>query len=333
MSSLSKTHPNNHHGKKCKHFLDIRDLSKKDLQDMVVLGKQMKDMQENRKYPLHPTAPLKGKNVALIFSKPSTRTRVSFEVGIRQLGGDSVVLSTDTMQIGRGETIADTARVLSRFVDAMVLRTGCTNDLLGLAELSSVPVINGLTPTSHPSQIIADIMTFEEHRGSIKGKTLAWLGDGNNVASSLIEAATQFEFTLNLATPHAFSPSQEVLDWAKANGGNINVTTDPKEAVRNADAIVTDTWVSMSDSDDEKQVRLKALAPYQVNADLMKLAASDAIFLHCLPAHIGEEVTEEVFESKQSVVFDEAENRLHAHKAILIWAMMDDDWRQYGSGK
>ncbi|MDI2112281.1 ornithine carbamoyltransferase [Commensalibacter nepenthis] len=331
MSPLSKPHQNNQHSAKYKHFLDIRDLSKQDLQDMIILGKQMKDMQANRKYPLHPAAPLKGKNIALIFSKPSTRTRVSFEVGIRQLGGDSVVLSTDSMQIGRGETIADTARVLSRFVDAMILRTGCTDDLVGLAELSSVPVINGLTPTSHPSQIIADIMTFEEHKGPIKGRTLAWLGDGNNVASSLIEAATQFEFTLNLATPHAFSPSQEVLEWAKANGGNIHVTTDPKEAVRNVDAIVTDTWVSMSDSDDEKQVRLKALAPYQVNTELMKLAASDAIFLHCLPAHIGEEVTEEVFESKQSVVFDEAENRLHAHKAILIWSMMGDDWRQYGS--
>ncbi|EUK18323.1 ornithine carbamoyltransferase [Commensalibacter papalotli (ex Servin-Garciduenas et al. 2014)] len=331
MSSLSNSQKNSAQDKKYKHFLDIRDLSKQDLQDMIILGKQMKDMQENRKYPLHPAAPLQGKNVALIFSKPSTRTRVSFEVGIHQLGGHSVVLSTDSMQIGRGETIADTARVLSRFVDAMVLRTGCTDDLLGLAELSSVPVINGLTPTSHPSQIIADIMTFEDHKGSIKGRTLAWLGDGNNVASSLIEAATQFEFALNLATPTNYAPSKEVLEWASKNGGKINVTNDPKEAVRNADAVVTDTWVSMSDSDNEKQARLKALGPYQVNRELMNLAAKDAIFLHCLPAHIGEEVTEEVFESSQSVVFDEAENRLHAHKAILIWSMMGNDWRSYGS--
>lgn len=331
MSSLSNSQKNNAQVKKNKHFLDIRDLSKQDLQDMILLGKQMKDMQESRKYPLHPASPLKGKNIALIFSKPSTRTRVSFEVGIHQLGGHSVVLSTDSMQIGRGETIADTARVLSRFVDAMVLRTGCTDDLLGLAELSSVPVINGLTPTSHPSQIIADIMTFEEHKGSIKGRTIAWLGDGNNVASSLIEAATQFEFTLNLATPQNYAPSKDVLEWASQNGGKINITNDPKEAVRNADAVVTDTWVSMSDSNDEKQARLKALSPYQVNRELMNLAATDAIFLHCLPAHIGEEVTEDVFESSQSVVFDEAENRLHAHKAILIWSMMGNDWRSYGS--
>ncbi|MDI2090543.1 ornithine carbamoyltransferase [Commensalibacter oyaizuii] len=317
--------------KSCKNFLDLSGVSKQDLHDIITLGKQMKALQEERKYPLHPAEPLKGKTIALIFSKPSTRTRVSFEVGIRQLGGNPIVLSTDTMQIGRGETIADTARVLSRFVDCMVLRTGCTNDLLELAELSSVPVINGLTPASHPAQVMADIMTFEEHKGPIKGRTVAWLGDGNNVANSFIEAAAQFEFTLNLATPTNFQPSKQVLAWAQQQGAKIHLISSPHEAVKNADAVVTDTWVSMSDNEDEKLARLKALQPYQVNKELMSCAAKDAIFLHCLPAHIGEEVTEEVFESKQSVVFDEAENRLHAHKAILIWALMGDDWQKYGS--
>lgn len=314
-----------------KHFLDLKDLNKEDLRDIITLGKQAKAMQENRKYPSHPAQPLKGRSIALIFSKPSTRTRVSFEVGIRQLGGNPVVLSTSSMQIGRGETIADTARVLSRFVDGMVLRTGCTNDLVELANLSSVPVINGLTPNSHPCQVMADVMTFEEHKGPIKDRTIAWIGDGNNVANSFIEAATQFDFTLKLATPPNLLPSKQVLTWAKKRGATIHLTTNPQEAVQNADCIVTDTWVSMSDNETEKQQRLQTLQPYQVNRDLMNLAAPDAIFMHCLPAHIGEEVTEDVFESKQSVVFDEAENRLHAQKAILIWTLMGNNWRSYGS--
>lgn len=319
------------HSNKIKHFLELSDLDKQDLRNIITLATQVKAMQENRKYPSHPAQPLKGRSVALIFSKPSTRTRVSFEVGIHQLGGNPIVLSTNTMQIDRGETITDTARVLSRFVDGIVLRTGCTEHLTELARLSSVPVINGLTPASHPGQVMADIITFEEHKGPIKGRTIAWVGDGNNVANSFIEAATQFEFTLKLATPPNLLPSETVLTWAKNKGANIQLLTDPKEAVKNADCIVTDTWVSMSDNDSEKQLRLQALQPYQVNRDLMKLAAPDAIFMHCLPAHIGEEVTAEVFESNQSVVFDEAENRLHAHKAILIWALMGDNWRDYGS--
>lgn len=317
--------------KKIKHFLELKDISKQNLRDIITLASQIKGMQEDRKYPSHPAQPLKGRSIALIFSKPSTRTRVSFEVGIHQLGGNPIVLSTSTMQIDRGETIADTARVLSRFVDGIVLRTGCTEHLTELAQLSSVPVINGLTPASHPGQVMADVMTFEEHKGPIKGRVIAWVGDGNNVANSFIEAAAQFDFTLKLATPRDLLPSKTILSWAKEMGADIQLTTDPKKAVKDADCIVTDTWVSMSDNDSEKQQRLKLLHPYQVNLDLMKLAAHDAIFMHCLPAHIGEEVTAEVFESKQSVVFDEAENRLHAHKAILIWALMGDNWRDYGS--
>lgn len=311
-----------------KHFLNISDLDSTTLRDIITLAKNMKAMQENRKFPLHPAEPLKGRMVALIFSKPSTRTRVSFEVGVKQLGGSAIVLSTHEMQIGRGETIQDTARVLSRFVDAIVLRTGSNDDLLELAHWSSVPVINGLTPFSHPSQVMADIITFEEHLGPIKGRTIAWVGDGNNVANSLIEAAAQFEFKIRLATPETLMPSEKVLQWAKNKGADILLTRNPKEAVSGADCVVTDTWVSMSDDDSEK--RLKILEPYRVNQALMALAAPNAIFMHCLPAHVGEEVTKDVFESARSVVFDEAENRLHAHKAMLIWCMMGDNWRQYG---
>ncbi|CAK7193392.1 Ornithine carbamoyltransferase, anabolic [Commensalibacter sp. Nvir] len=314
-----------------KHFLDLKDLSHSTLRGILTLAKQMKAMQKNRKYPLHPAKPLEGKTVALIFSKPSTRTRVSFEVGTFQLGGNPIVLSTDSMQIGRGETIADTARVLSRFVDGMVLRTGCTEDLLELAKFASVPVINGLTPASHPCQVLADVMTFEEHKGPIKNCTIAWLGDGNNVANSFIEAAAQFEFRINLATPPDFMPSKTVLEWAKKKGANIHLTTSPYEAVKNADAVLTDTWISMSDSKDGKQARLKNFSPYQVNEDLMKLAKPNALFMHCLPAHTGEEVTQAVFEGPQSVVFDEAENRLHAQKAILMWSLLSDDWQTYGN--
>ncbi len=324
-------HPTSIQIKRIKHFLELKDIDKQDLKDILTLGKQIKVMQEDRKYPSHPAQPLKGRSIALIFSKPSTRTRVSFEVGIHQLGGNPIVLSTNTMQIDRGETIADTARVLSRFVDGIVIRTGCTEHLTELAKLSSVPVINGLTPASHPGQVMADVMTFEEHKGPIKGRVIAWIGDGNNVANSFIEAATQFDFILKLATPSNYLPSKKVLAWAKSKGADIHLTTDPKEAAKNADCIVTDTWVSMSDNESEKQQRLNALPPYQVNQEIMRLAAPDAIFMHCLPAHIGQEVTANVFESSQSVVFDEAENRLHTHKAILIWALMGDNWRDYSS--
>jgi ornithine carbamoyltransferase len=322
-TALSMTEGNN-----LRHFLDIRDLDTRTLRQILDVSAGIKAMQKGRQRPLHPAAPLAGRTLGIILSKPSTRTRVSFEVGIRQLGGDAVVLTSAETQLGRGESVADTARVLSRFVDALVLRTGRTASLLELAQWSQVPVINGLTPDSHPVQILADILTFEEHRGPVKGRTFAWIGDGNNVATSLIEAATRFGFSLRLATPAAFAPKADIVAWARAQGGDIILTQDPKEAVSGADCILTDTWVSMSDEDAAERIAL--LEPYRVDASLMSLAAKDALFMHCLPAHIGEEVTAEVFESPASVVFDEAENRLHAQKGLMVWAMCGDDWQKYG---
>ncbi|MGE0415974.1 MAG: ornithine carbamoyltransferase [Acetobacteraceae bacterium] len=296
-----------------RHFLDLRDF------DTATL-RQMLDIAGNFKRAGGLTSrPLAGKTLALIFEKPSTRTRVSFEVGMRQLGGDVIVLSGAEMQLGRGETAADTARVLSRYVDAIMLRTSQTSKLLELAEFATVPVINGLTDTSHPCQLMADVMTFEEHRGPIAGQVVAWCGDGNNVARSWIEAAVRFGFTLRLATPDALRPPQELVDWALAQGGKIELTDDPAAAVAGARCVVTDTWVSMSDDPNENRHNL--LAPYRVTSALMAKAASDAIFMHCLPAHRGEEVTEDVIDGPQSVVFDEAENRLHAQKGILAWAL------------
>ncbi|MBB2166970.1 ornithine carbamoyltransferase [Gluconacetobacter aggeris] len=311
-----------------RHFLDLRDFDGATLRAILDLGSRIKRMQHGRARPLHPRLPLLGRTLGLMLSKPSTRTRVSFEVGMRQLGGEVILLSPADMQLGRGETIADTARVLSRFVDAIVLRTGNTTALRELAHWSSVPVINGLTPHSHPVQILADIMTFEEHRGPIAGRTIAWIGDGNNVATSFIEAARLFGFRLRLATPHRHAPSAEAVAWAREGGADITLTTDPREAVAGADCVVTDTWVSMSDSGSAQ--RLLDFDPYRVTAGLMALAASDALFMHCLPAHIGEEVTEDVFEGPRSVVFDEAENRLHAQKGLLVWALGGAQWQDYG---
>jgi len=264
---------------------------------------------------------LAGKNVALIFEKPSTRTRVSFEVAINDLGGDAIVLSSRDMQIGRGETIADTAHVLSRFVDGILLRTDSAAKLHELARHASVPVINGLTELSHPCQIMADILTFEEHRGPVAGQKIAWVGDGNNVAASFIEAAARFNFSLHLACPAGYWPRAEVLEWARAEGADVRIGIDPDEAAEGAACIVTDTWLSMSDSEDQAAARAQAFAPYQVTAALMAQAAPGAIFQHCLPAHRGEEVAADVIDGPASVVFDEAENRLHAQKAILAWCL------------
>ena len=263
--------------------------------------------------------PLAGKSVALIFEKPSTRTRVSFEVGVRQLGGEPVVLTGKEMQLGRGETIADTARVLSRFVDAIMLRTDAHEKLTEMAAYATVPVINGLTASSHPCQLMADVLTFEEHRGPIAGQIVAWCGDGNNVARSWIEAAARFGFILRLATPDALRPPEDVVAWARSEGARIELTDDPAAAVAGARCVVTDTWVSMSD--DPASNRHNLLAPFRVDEALMAKAAPDAIFMHCLPAHRGEEVTEGVIDGPQSVVFDEAENRLHAQKGVLAWAL------------
>ena len=236
---------------------------------------------------------------------------------MRELGGDTLVLTRGEMQLGRGETIADTARVLSRFVDAIMIRTLEHENVMELARHATVPVINGLTRKSHPTQVMADVLTFEEHRGPIKGRTVSWCGDGNNVLASWVHAAARLDFGLRIATPPELAPPRKLIDWAKTNNARIAVTSDPFEAVDSADAIITDCWVSMGDRDERRRHNL--LAPYQVNAKLMAAASRDAIFMHCLPAHRGEEVTDEVMDGPQSVVFDEAENRLHAQKGILSW--------------
>ncbi|MDF7674111.1 ornithine carbamoyltransferase [Acetobacteraceae bacterium ESL0709] len=305
-----------------RHFLDLKECSSADLRTILDLGARVKAMQEGRRHPLHPEQPLAGRTLGLIMAQPSTRTRVSFEVGMTQLGGAVTVLSPSDMQLGRGETIADTARVLSRFLDIIVLRTGHDANLRELATWSSVPVINGLTPVSHPIQILADVLTFEEHRGPITGRTLAWVGDGNNVATSLIEAAALLGFSLRLATPEGFEPSHHAVKWAREHGATIITTQDPLEAVKGADAVITDTWVSMGDTDADRRHRL--FRPYQVNDALMEHASKDALFMHCLPAHIGEEVSKDVFEGPHSVVFDEAENRLHSQKGLLLWCLGKD---------
>jgi len=268
-------------------------------------------------------APLAGRTLALLFEKPSTRTRVSFEVGMRQLGGHVTTLTDRDMQLGRGETVGDTARVLSRYVDCIMLRTDRVWKLKELAQYATVPVINGLTEASHPCQLMADIMTFEEHRGPIAGHRFAWLGDGNNVARSWIHAAVRFGFSLRLASPPSCQVPSELLGWAAREGGDVSLTPDPAEAVRDAAAVITDCFVSMSD--DPGRNSHAALAPYRVTSRLMAHAAPDALFMHCLPAHRGEEVEADVIDGRWSVVFDEAENRLHAQKGILLWAMEDKE--------
>jgi ornithine carbamoyltransferase len=295
-----------------RHFLDIRDHDSATLRAMLDTAARMKRGADTSR-------PLAGKTVALIFEKPSTRTRVSFEVGIRQLGGDVVMLSGSATQLDRGETVADTARVLSRYVDAIMYRTDDPAKMDEMSANATIPVINGLTAKSHPCQLMADVMTFEEHKGPIAGQVIAWCGDGNNVARSWIESAARFGFTLRLATPPELAPPAETVAWARALGARIELTSDPDVAVAGAACVVTDTWVSMSD--DPHANRHNLLLPYQVTERLMKLAAPDAIFMHCLPAHRGEEMTAEVIDGPQSVVFDEAENRLHAQKGILAWAL------------
>lgn len=262
-------------------------------------------------------APAKDRTLAMIFEKNSTRTRFSFDAAMRQLGGDVIISTASDMQLGRGETIEDTARVLSRMVDAIMLRANHHEDVERLALGSTVPVINGLSDKGHPCQIIADIMTFEEHRGPIAGKTLAWVGDGNNVCASFIHAAPKLGFQFNIAAPALYFP--DLMDLARAAGeqGRVHTTHDPREAVEGADGVIADTWVSMGDVDYDQ--RMAALEPYQVNGELMRLAKGDSVFLHCLPAHRGEEVTDEVIDGPQSLIWDEAENRIHAQKSILAW--------------
>ncbi len=302
---------------KPRHFLDLIDVAPSDLRGIIEDSRAMK---RRGRGPIDHT--VAGKILAMIFDKPSTRTRVSFDVAMRQLGGQTTVLTGQEMQLGRGETVADTARVLSRYVDAIMIRTLDHEMVMELARYATVPVINGLTQRSHPCQIMADVMTFEELRGPIRGRKVAWTGDSNNVLSSWMHAAYQFDFELSVATPAELAPKKSLLDWIRSSGAAIHLGEDPEAAVANADCVVTDTWVSMGDNGGERRHNL--LKPYQVNARLMEKARPDAIFMHCLPAHRGDEVTDEVIDGPQSVVFDEAENRLHAQKGILAWCLNTD---------
>jgi ornithine carbamoyltransferase len=294
-----------------RHFLDIDRYQTAELRDILDLGFAYKNGRRDR--------PLEGKTLAMIFEKPSTRTRVSFEVAMRQLGGDVIILNTADSQLGRGETVADTARVLSRYVDAIMIRTNHAEKLDDLARHATVPVINGLTDSSHPCQIMADVMTLQEKKGPVADTVVAWSGDGNNVAVSWIHAAIRFGFALRLACPEALQPPAAVFDWARREGGRVSLTAEPAEAVAGADCVVTDTWVSMGTEASVNRHNL--LAPYRVDERLMAGAKPDAIFMHCLPVKRGEEVTAGVVDGPQSVVWDEAENRLHVQKGILAWCL------------
>lgn len=303
-----------------RNFIDINTLDKSALRDILDRSGAAKKARAGWPKGRPDTdKPLEGYLLAMIFEKPSTRTRVSFDVAMRQLGGETLLLNGGEMQLGRGETVADTARVLSRYVDIIMLRTAEHEKMEELAEHASVPVINGLSDDGHPCQLMADVMTFEEHRGPIAGKRVAWIGDGNNMARSWIEATHRFDFELMLACPPELAPPARCIKEAVAAGGKVRLVHDAHEAAGNADAIVTDTWVSMGDKEAERRHNL--LAPYQVNASVMGTANEDALFLHCLPAHRGEEVTGDVIDGPQSVIFDEAENRLHAQKGILSWCL------------
>ena len=311
-----------------KHFLDLDQLDAGTLRGIVDAGHAYK---KARSGTFASRGPLAGKTLAMIFEKPSTRTRVSFEVGIRQLGGDAILLTPGNTQVGRGESIADTARTLSRYVDAIMMRTDSVERLQEMARYASVPVINGLTNRSHPCQALADVMTVEERRGKIAGTTVAWSGDGNNVAASWIHAAARFRFRMRLACPETMQPTPALLDWARTEGADIALTADPEAAVKGADVVVTDVWVSMHDEGNgagppgeraaAREKLHNQLTPYRVDERLMTLAKPDAIFMHCLPAHRGEEVTAAVIDGPQSAVWDEAENRLHVQKGILAWCM------------
>ncbi|MBX9589792.1 MAG: ornithine carbamoyltransferase [Hyphomonadaceae bacterium] len=302
-----------------RHFLDIDRIDARTLRRIIDMARIMK--KAGKRVP----AKLKPEGIAdavlmLIFEKPSTRTRVSFDVAMRQLGGQTLALNHTDLQIGRGEPISDTAKVLSRYVDAIMVRANKHETLTELAEHATVPVINGLTDRTHPCQIAADILTFEERLGPIKGRKVAWSGDGNNVAASWIQAAARLGFKLSLACPPQLNPERQILDWAKRHGGDIELTDDPEAAVAGADCVVTDTWVSMGQQEETRR-RKQLLAPYAVNARLMSKAARGAIFMHCLPAYRGNEVAAAVIDGPQSAVWDEAENRLHAQKAILAWCL------------
>jgi ornithine carbamoyltransferase len=304
------------------HFLDIHKTDPAALRSMIDKARAMKAARAGRpKGEADDERPLEGRMVALIFEKPSTRTRVSFDVGARQMGGQTIVLSGSEMQLGHGETIADTARVLSRYVDLIMIRTYEEATLLEMAEHATVPVINGLTNRTHPCQIMSDVMTYEEHRGPIAGRKVVWSGDGNNVFASWAHAAAQFGFELTFTGPETLDPEREWLDFAAGKGHPVTIERDPAKAVQGADLVVTDTWVSMHDPQSARERRHNQLRGYQVNEALMAQARPDALFMHCLPAHRDDEATSAVMDGPHSVIFDEAENRLHAQKAILRWCL------------
>jgi len=303
------------------NFIDLNDLTKAQARQLLDDAHQRKAARAGLpKGTVDPDAPLRGYALAMVFDKPSTRTRLSFDLGMRQLGGETMIINQAETQLGRGESMSDTARVISRFADIAMVRTGPHEKLTEFAKYGSIPVINGLTAFSHPCQILADLMTFEEHKGRLNGQRIAWLGDGNNVLVSFIHAAALFDFELAIACPADFMPPQAVLDEALANGARIVVCTTPEAAVTGAACVVTDCWVSMSDDPATEQKRAKAFAPYQVTQKLMDMG-DDAIFMHCLPAYRNSEVEAEVIDGPQSVVFDEAENRCHAQKAILTFCL------------
>jgi len=301
-----------------RHFLDLDGLDGETLRRIVDMAHAMKRAGKRVPAKMKPHG-IDDAVLVMIFEKPSTRTRISFDVAMRQLGGQALSLNNSDLQLGRGESIADTARVLSRYVDAIMIRANAHATLLELARHATIPVINGLTDKSHPCQVIADIMTFEEKKGPIKGRVVAWVGDCNNVAVSWMHAAVRFGFELRIACPEELHPEPPVSDWVKREKGAVSLGNDAKKAVRGADCVVTDTWVSMGDTDGAR--RKKILAPFSVDAALMSQAARGALFMHCLPAYRGREVTADVIDGPQSVVFDEAENRLHAQKAILAWCL------------
>ena len=305
-----------------KHFLNINEMSTEDLTGILKQAQKMKtDRLDLPKGTYDEGQPLSQHIVALVFEKPSTRTRTSFDVGVRQLGGQPMLLSGTEMHLGKGETISDTARVLSRYVDLIMLRTFESQTLYEMAKHSTVPVINGLTNESHPCQIMADIMTFEEKRGSIKGKKVVWFGDSNNVFNSFLQAAEKFNFSLIFSGPKELDPPKNLIKNAKNLKIDFKIDRDPISAIKNADLVATDTWVSMHDNPEEKQNRHNQLKAFQVNEELMSKANHEALFMHCLPAHRNEEATSGVLDGKNSVIFDEAENRLHVQKAIMRWCL------------
>ena len=306
-------------GGKPRHFLDLADFSTAEIEALLASAKALKA--RHRKGDLGDYLPLLGRKIALVFQQPSLRTRMSFDVGINELGAHVLIVSGDEIELGQRESIADTARVMSRYVDAIMIRMLSHLELSELAQYASVPVINGLTKKSHPCQVLADIQTFEERLGSIRGRTVAWTGDANNVLTSWIHAAARLDVKLKIATPEQLAPGREILDWAAREKADLTLTTDPYEAVDAADCVITDCWVSMGDSD--REYRHNLLRPYQVDSRLMDAAGKDAIFMHCLPAKRGEEVAAEIIDGPRSAVWDEAENRLHAQKAVLVWALTD----------